>query len=74
MQQCNSVALFSPFTGTYLCEWGFSFFFHEVLITVQLERFLFDLVRYKNSIEMENLRIKYEIDPFLNITDVGGNW
>lgn len=43
---------------------GFFFFSPEVLITVQLKRFLFHLVRSKNSIEMENWRNKSEIDPF----------
>lgn len=74
--ECNSatVLLYSAYLPVRIFVNGVFLIFHEVLITVQLERFLFDLVRYKNSIEMENLRIKYEIDPFLNITDVGGNW
>lgn len=74
--ECNSatVLLYSAHLPVRIFVNGGFLIFHEVLITVQLERFLFDLVRYKNSIEIENLRIKYEIDPFLNITDVGGNW
>lgn len=74
--ECNSatVLLYSAHLPVRIFVNGVFLIFHEVLITVQLERFLFDLVRYKNSIEMENLRMKHEIDPFLNITDLGGNW
>lgn len=74
--ECNSatVLLYSAHLPVRIFVNGVFLIFHEVLITVQLERFLFDLVRYKNSIEMENLRMKYKIDPFLNITDLGGNW
>lgn len=74
--ECNSatVLLYSVHLPVRIFVNGVFLIFHEVLITVQLECFLFDLVRYKNSIEMENLRMKYEIDPFLNITDLGGNW
>lgn len=74
--ECNSatVLLYSAHLPVRIFVNGVFLIFHEVLITVQLECFLFDLVRYKNSIEMENLRMKYEIDPFLNITDLGGNW
>lgn len=69
--ECNSatVLLYSAHLRIFV-NGVFLLFFPEVLITVQLERFLFDLVRYKNSIEMENWRMKYEIDPFLNITDL----
>lgn len=71
MQQCNSVALFSPFTGTYLCEWGFSYFprsFNYGPIRVLSIRLGPLQKQYRNG------KLKNEIDPFLNITDLGGNW